>query len=315
MKCGDMGVSYDTSSWAVVVCRDCCCLASCIWTGRSTIQVYIHRAPHFSISPPCPRTSVLVLFINEAIMSKTCVLKSSHQSRLSLSIPHAYPFRCSLSQRCHGPLPRRSKRPVPSALRAFPSQRPIMGHTDRHAIAARPIYVRPMPTAISRTRDLPSEPAHCTKESAETPHHAHALSSLLKSIAAALDIVLCSSCIGFNTAKEKRRLSLIFILAVRRRPRVLRFVRAVKRRRHLLRFIRGSLVLIAFTTFGSFIVLDIPNLSHDEPIEVKSKKTIREDPAAALSEAREELARMMEEERPRERLLEERIAYSCLGGQ
>ncbi len=282
------------SNWAVVVCRDCCCLADPQF--KPTFIGYLISRFFF-----CPRTSVLVLLINGAIMLKTGALKSSHQSRISLSIPHAYPFRCSLPQRSHGPLPRRSKKPVPSAIRLkreFPSDRPIMGHTDRHATAARPIHVRTMPTAGSRTREPPSQPAHCTKESAETTNHAHALSSLLKPIVVALDIVLCSRCIGFNTAKEKRRLSAIFILAVRRRPRVFKFIRAVRRRRHLLRFIHGSLVL---TAFGIFIVLDTPNLSHDEPIEVKRKKTIREDPAAALSDAREELARMMKEKRLRER--------------
>ena len=299
-KCGDVDVSYDTSDWTVVVCRDCCYLALCIWSGRSTIQAYIYGAPHFSMYFSCPRTSVLVLFVNGAIMFKTGMLKSSHQSKISLRMPQAYPFRCSLPQRFHGPLPRRPKKPIPLALRVkrvFPSDRPIMEHTDRHGSAAKPTHVRPMPIAGSRAGDPPSQPAHGTKQSAEKPPHAHALSSLLKSIVAALDIVLCSSCIGFDTAKEKRRLDIIFTRAVRRRPPVLKFIRALERG-HLLRFIGGSLVLIAF---GIFIVLDIPNLSHDEPIEVKSKKSIREDPVAALSDIREELARIMKEESPRER--------------
>ena len=42
-----------------------------------------------------------------------------------------------------------------------------------------------------------------------------------------------------------------------------------------------------------FIVYDLRNLSHDAPMDVEVEKTIREDPAAALSNARKELAMML----------------------
>ena len=64
----------------------------------------------------------------------------------------------------------------------------------------------------------------------------------------------------------------------------------------LFQFVRGCITLVLF---AAFIAWDIQHLSQEAP--VATKKTIGEDPAAALSEAREELARMMKEERSRSR--------------
>lgn len=50
---------------------------------------------------------------------------------------------------------------------------------------------------------------------------------------------------------------------------------------------------LASVAFAVFIVYDLRNLSHDAPMDVEVEKTIREDPAAALSNARKELAMML----------------------
>lgn len=87
----------------------------------------------------------------------------------------------------------------------------------------------------------------------------------------------------------------------RKRPLILKMVRAIRKRRHLLRKINSSLASAALAVFvvgiPFFVVWDIQNLSHDEPIEEKRRNNTREDPTAALSDAREELARMMKDKK------------------
>ena len=91
-------------------------------------------------------------------------------------------------------------------------------------------------------------------------------------------------------ATGKRRLITHLIRAARKKPRIFKAVRVIRRNRHGLKFI---CCLLAFDLFTLFIAWDIQNLQHDEPV----KKTIREDSAAALADAIEELARMIKEER------------------
>ena len=101
------------------------------------------------------------------------------------------------------------------------------------------------------------------------------------------------------------------IIAVKPSRLGIKVVRAVRRKRLVFDFVGGS---IALAPFAVFIVWDMRTLSHDEPIKVKISKTIRKDPVAVLSDAREELARMMKEDRCRYRKMEKMIVYSYARG-
>lgn len=221
-------------------------------------------------------------------MFKVGAFRSSHPSRIAIRISRTYSFRRPLSQRFHGPLFRRSKETTSLALRcqhAFSGHRPMMRHTNKHTIQPRTIYVQPMSVACSSTGETPPQPPRCREEPARKPRHAQFLSGLLKSVVVAL--------VGITKTFP---CSIGPIRAARKRPRIFKVMRAVRKRCLLLIVIRNSL---AFVAFAVFIVWDIRNLPHDEPMETKIKKTVREDPAAALEDAREELRRMMREERSR----------------
>lgn len=131
------------------------------------------------------------------------------------------------------------------------------------------------------------------EEPAREPHRTQLLSGFLESVVVALGMYSCTNL--FRVSRETRLVVRVIRIATKR-PRVFKIVRAMRRRRHHFRIICGHL---AFTTFAVFISYDIQNLAHDEPIDGKDVKAIREDPAAALSDAREELARMMKEDRSR----------------
>lgn len=83
------------------------------------------------------------------------------------------------------------------------------------------------------------------------------------------------------------------LAGARKRPHIFKALRAVRRNRDILRSMGG---FIAFVAFAVFVVWDIRNLANEEPVESRSGKTIRDDPGAALSDARGELARVMKEE-------------------
>ena len=229
------------------------------------------------------------------MISKVDMLKWSHAYNIVLT-SRENSFRRAVSHRFRGPLPRRSKKTMSLAIRCkrvFSSHRQMLRLTKRHAILARPTCVQQMPIAASNTDRSSSQPPLYTKEPARKLHHAQFLSGFLENVVVALGLY---SCINLVRAIGEMRLVVRIIRIARKRPRVLKVVRAVRRRRHYLRTICGRL---AFTAFAVFVVYDMQNLSHDEPIEGKNTKTIREDPAAALSDAREELGRMMREDRSR----------------
>lgn len=254
------------------------------------------------LSPPFQRyslslsTSIIVFSINEAMIFKVDMLKRSHAHNMFLRTYRAYYFRRAPSHRFRGPLHRRSKKTTSLAIRnqhVRLSYRSISKPTNRHAMLARATCAPPIPTTVSDPKGPSSQPPHHMKKPTAKRHHAQLLSGFLKSVIIALGMF---SCIGSIWTRGEMRLGTRVIRIARKRPRVLKVIRAVRRRRHCFRIIRGPL---AYTAFAVFIVWDIQNLVHDEPIEGKDKKTIREDPAAALSDAREELARMMKEDSSR----------------
>ena len=224
------------------------------------------------------------------------MLKKSHTHYIVIGTSRAYSFRRALSHRFHGPLPRRSKKTISSAIRCqcvFSSHRPMLRPTNWHAILARVTCVQPMPTTASESDGSSSQPPRYIKEPARKRHHAQLLSGFLKNVPAALGMY---SCVNLTRAPRETRLDIRVIRTARKRSRVLKVVHAVRRRHH---YSRTICRLLASTAFAVFIVYDVQNLAQDEPIGGKDKNTIREDPAAALSDAREELARMMKEDRSR----------------
>lgn len=226
-------------------------------------------------------------------MSKIGVFKRSHPSGIFLRISHSYSSHRTLSHRFHGPLYRRLEKPTSLATRCqrvFASNRPTTRPTDRHAILARATRVQPMPFTGPRTNGSSSQPPRFMREPAAKRQHAQYLSGFLKTVVVTLGM---HTCVDSIRALREMGLGIRIIRAARKRPRIFRIFRILRKRRHALRIIRGFL---AFTAFAVFIVYDIRNLSHDEPVQDKHKKTIREDPAAALSDARKELARMMKQD-------------------
>ena len=79
-------------------------------------------------------------------------------------------------------------------------------------------------------------------------------------------------------------------------PFIRKPISAVRRKRQGLQLMWNSL---AFAAFSAFIAWDIRHLSHDERDEGEIQSTVREDPAAALSYARHELATMVKDKRSR----------------
>lgn len=122
------------------------------------------------------------------------------------------------------------------------------------------------------------------------PHTTHLHSGLLETVLIARIIMVIPGVIG----PIARSVGVKLIRTARKKPRIFRFVRAVRRWRPVIGLAGGSIALVLFATFINW---DIQHLSHDVSIAIK--KTIRKDPAGALADAREELARMMKENRPR----------------
>ena len=146
------------------------------------------------------RTSIIVLSIKGAMVSKADMLKCSHAHYISLRTSRAYSFRRALPHRLRGPLPRRSKKSTSLAIRCqrvFSSYRPMLKPTNRHEILARASCVQPMPLTGSDTDVSSSQPPHYTTEPARKRHHAQFLSGFLKSVVVALGIY---GCINFNSA-------------------------------------------------------------------------------------------------------------------
>ena len=118
----------------------------------------------------------------------------------------------------------------------------------------------------------------------------------MKSVAVAVAVAetpyWMSSIIAISKTRYRRK----FIRIARKQPRIRKVISVARMMREVCQFTFSSL---AFAAFSVFIVWDIWHLSHDEPVEVEIQKTVREDPAAALSNARKELARMMKEKKSR----------------
>lgn len=251
----------------------------------------------FSLSPSI---SIIALSINVGMVSKVDMLKlkSNHAHNMFLRAFRVYSFRRAPSHRFHSPFSRRSKRATSFAMRSqgvLLSHRSMSRPTNKHAMRARATCAPSMPITDSEPKGPSSQSPHHTKEPKAMRHHSQFLGDLLKSVIIAMGIL---SCIGSILALGETRLGVRVIRIARKRPCFLKIIRAVRRRRHKFRIIRGP---HAFTLFAVFIIWDVQNLAHDEPIEGKDKKTICDDPVAALSNARKELARMMNEERSRGR--------------
>ena len=241
-------------------------------------------------------------------MFKVDLLKSSRLSIISLhsgpssfldpiGSSRVYVFRRPFPHCFTCPLPWRTKEatllPRQRSERVLSSHRPMRRHTKRHIMLARAICLRPMTIAGSDIGGFPSQP----QQSTGMHHRVQFLSGILKSIFVALVIALRYSC----NIIRKKSLIIRLMRAARKRPRIFKFVRIIKKRRQNLRKIHSSLasagLAVFVVAFPFFVVWDMGNLSHDEPIGMNVKKIVREDPVGALSEAREELARMTEEER------------------
>ena len=122
-------------------------------------------------------------------------------------------------------------------------------------------------------------------------HRPQILSGILKSVAVAL-VIKIPSLIGSINVIRKTRYRRKFIRIARKQPRIRKIISVARVKRNVRQLMFNSL---AFATFSVFIVWDIRHLLHDEPGDVEIQKTVREDPAAALSNARKELARMLKD--------------------
>lgn len=213
------------------------------------------------------------------------VLKRSLQSRIPLRTFRPQSVRRLLFRRPHGsPLPHTKKSfSLPSRRqRVSSSHKPILRHTDRHAIPVKRICLQLMPGVGSNTGETLRQPPCRAVELAGKPRSAQFLSGILKPGAVAVTMVLTanSPVNGSINIVTKTRLGLKLVRAAKKQPRILIVVRVVSS-------------CLASVAFAVFIVYDLRNLSHDAPIDVEVKKTVREDPAAALSNARKELAMML----------------------
>ena len=237
-------------------------------------------------------------------MFKTSVLRISHPSSTSLHISNTYPLRRPLSRRFHGLSPRHSKKTSSLAHNHHPvssTHRPKTKQIMKHPIQAKIICHPLLPAAATNTIYVPPQQPSPTKQPPSKPHRILAHSAVLTSVATALALTtVCPSCKLsidlLTTNRHGLRLGLRFIHLTRPRPRLFKFIRAVRRRRHILRFIRNCLACAAVAFFISW---DVQNLSREEPVDFRTQKATREDPAAALSGAREELRRMLREEKIR----------------
>lgn len=155
----------------------------------------------------------------------------------------------------------------------------MMKHTHRHAILMRTVCPRSIPAGCSSVGKSLPQTARCTEKPTRRLHRAQCLSGILKSVAVAiaLRVTVVPICTISLTVMSRTRLRLIFIRAVKRRPRILKVVRVIYRRTPILKIICSCL---AFAAFLIFIVWDIRNLSHDERVDIDVRKTIRKDSAA-----------------------------------
>ena len=197
-----------------------------------------------------------------------------------------------LFQRSCGPLPRFMKRSSFLRLRrqrVSLSYWPTTRQENIHTVLAKTVCLRPMQAVHSFIRENFAQPAGDL-------HRPRILSGILKSVAVALGVTVIPPWMSYINVLSKTRFRLKFIRIVRKQPRIRKILSVVRRRHQDLRLTFNSLT---FATFSVFIVWDIRHLSHEEPVDGEIQKTVREDPAAALSNARKELARMMNEKKPR----------------
>ena len=171
--------------------------------------------------------------------------------------------------------------------RVSSSHRPTRRQANKHTVLAKMISLRLMRTVRSFIRDSFAQPAG-------NPHRPQILSGIMKSVAVALAVTVIPTWrIPFNLISS-RRCGVEFIRIARKQPRIRKIVCVVRRKRQELQLVSKSL---AFAAFSVFVVWDIRHLSHEEAGDVKIQKTVREDPAAALSNARKELARMLKDKK------------------
>ena len=173
--------------------------------------------------------------------------------------------------------------------RASLSYRPTTRQENKHTVPAKTVCLRPMQAVRPFVGENFAQPAG-------NLHRPQILSGILKSVAVALGVTVIPPWRSSINVIGKTRFRLKFIRIVKNHPRIRKIISVVRRRRQALQLMFNSL---AFVAFSVFVVWDIRHLSHDEPVDVEIQKTVREDPAAALSNARKELARMMKEKKSR----------------
>ena len=148
------------------------------------------------------------------------VLKSSLQSRIPLRTSRPQSVRRLLFRRPHGsPLPHTKKSfSLPSRCqRVFSSHKPILRHTDRHAIPVKRMCLQLMPAVGSNTRETLRQPPCRAGELAGKPRSAQFLSGILKSSAVAVATVLTANPLvnGSINIVKKTRLGLNFVRAAK----------------------------------------------------------------------------------------------------
>ena len=160
---------------------------------------------------------------------------------------------------------------------------------NKHTVPAKTICLRPIQAVCSFIRQNFAQPAG-------NLHRHQILSGILKSVAVGVAVAetpyWMSSIIAISKTLYRRKL----IRMARKQPRIRKVISVARMMREVRQFTFSSL---AFAAFSVFVVWDIWHLSHDEPADVEIQKTVREDPVAALSNARKELARMMKEKKSR----------------
>ena len=173
--------------------------------------------------------------------------------------------------------------------RVSSSYRSTMWQENKPTVPTKPVCLRPMQAGSSSITQNSAQPAG-------NLHRPQILSGILESVAVALVVTVISPWMSpFNTI-SKTRYRRKFIRIAMKQPRIRKLISVVRRKRRLFQLIFNSLV---FAAFSVFIAWDIRHLSHDQHIESEIQRTIREDPADALSIARKELARMLKKKKSR----------------
>ena len=261
---------------------------------RRWVQCAFYR-PFFLMEKSCHYFS-----INPAIMFTVDISKSSHQpsifvrtSQARLSLRPSFRF-------CYGPLSWHFAKSSSSPLRcqrvSSNSSRPAMKHTHRDAILIKTVCPQSIPAGCSSTKKSLPQTARCTEEPTCRLYRAKCLSGLLKSVAVAIALIVTvvPTCNISLTVLSRTRFRLILIRAVRPRPHIFQVVRVIYRGAPVLKIIYNCQ---AFAAFVIFIIWDIRTLSHDERVDIDVRKTIRKGPADPLSDARDELKRMLRKEK------------------